>query len=83
MAWLDIFRGEKKATAHVAKDRLKVIVAAQRQSANAPDWLPALQADVLAAIRKYVPVPDTAVDCQVEKNADTEVLELNVTLPTE
>ena len=83
MAWLDIFRGEKKTTANVAKDRLKVIVAAQRQSANAPDWLPALQADVLAAIRKYVPVPDTAVDCQVEKNADTEVLELNVTLPTE
>ena len=80
MSFMDYFR-KKQPTASLAKERLQIIVAHQRQHRNAPDWLPSLQADVLAAIRKYVEVEDNAIDFQVEQGDGCEVLELNVTLP--
>lgn len=80
MGLLNYFR-RKEATASTAKDRLQIIVAHQRQQRNAPDWLPSLQADVLAAIRKYVAVDDDAIDFQIDQGDGCEVLELNVTLP--
>lgn len=81
MALMDFLRGRQPQTASVAKDRLQIIVAHQRQTRDAPDWLPALQADVLAALRKYVTVSDDALECNVERASDGEVLELNINLP--
>lgn len=80
MGLLNYFR-RKEPTASTAKDRLQIIVAHQRQQRNAPDWLPSLQADVLAAIRKYVAIDDDAIDFQIDQGDGCEVLELNVTLP--
>ena len=80
MSFMDYFR-RKQPTASVAKERLQIIVAHQRKQRNAPEWLPSLQADVLAAIRKYIAVDDNAIDFQMEEGDGCEVLELNVTLP--
>lgn len=80
MSFMDYFR-RKETTASTAKERLQIIVAHQRKQRHAPDWLPSLQADVLAAIRKYVEVDENAIDFQMEQGDGCEVLELNVTLP--
>ncbi len=81
MGFLDYFRSEKKRSASVAKERLQVIVARERTHRGGPDYLPALQADILEVIRRYISVEDDAVRVQVEREGDCEVLELNVTLP--
>jgi cell division topological specificity factor len=60
---------------------LQVIVARERTHRGGPDYLPALQQDILAVIRRYIAVEDDAVRIQVEREGDCEVLELNVTLP--
>lgn len=80
MSFIDYFR-KKQPTASLAKERLQIIVAHQRQHRNAPDWLPSLQADVLAAIRKYIEIDEDAIDFQMDNSDGCEVLELNVTLP--
>ncbi|RZU98015.1 cell division topological specificity factor MinE [Spiribacter vilamensis] len=81
MAFLDYFRSEKKRSASVAKERLQVIVARERGNRGGPDYLPALQQEILEVIRRYIEVEDDAVRIEVDREGDCEVLELNVTLP--
>lgn len=80
MSFLDYFRSSRKPSAAIAKERLQIVVAHERSRRNAPDYLPLLQQDILAAIRKYVPIDDDCVTLQVDRDGDMEVLELNVTL---
>jgi len=82
ISWLNIFRREQKATASLARERLQVIVAHQRAGrANGLDFLPRMQQELLAVIRKYVVVGDDAIRMNVERDGGLEVLELNITLP--
>ncbi len=82
MDWLKFLRSEPKSTASVAKERLKVVVAHQREGrANGPLYLPRLREEILAVVRRYVQVPDNAVNINVQREAGLEVLEMNITLP--
>ena len=68
-------------TASVAKERLRIIVAQERAQQGRPDYLPLLRREILEVIRKYVNVDPDAIDIHVEKDGDSEVLELSVALP--
>jgi cell division topological specificity factor len=83
MDWLKFFRGEQpKSTASLAKERLKLVVAHQRDGrANGPVYLPKLREELLSVVRKYVTVPDNAVQINVQREDGLEVLEMNITLP--
>lgn len=83
MGWLDVFRNnEKKTSAQTAKERLQVVVAHRRTGGgDHPAYFPQLQQDLLAVLRKYVQVGDDAVQMEIEREGDLEVLELNITLP--
>lgn len=82
MDWLKFFRSEPKNTASIARERLKVVVAHQRDGrANGPVYLPKLREELLLVVRKYVQVPDSAVNVHVQREAGLEVLEMNITLP--
>lgn len=83
MGCLDYFRSEKKRSASLAKERLQVIVARERGHRGGPDYLPALQQEILNVVRRYVEVEDDAVRIQVERDGEYEVLELNVILSEE
>jgi len=65
----------------VAKERLQIIVAHERGQRDQPDYLPQLQQELLAVIRKYVQISDDMVQVEVDRNGSCSVLELNVTLP--
>lgn len=83
MGWLDVFRTpEKKNTADMARERLQLVVAHRRSGSDGhPDYFPELQRDLLAVLRKYVNVGEEAVQMEIEREGDLEVLELNITLP--
>lgn len=81
MSIFDYFRSPKKDTASVAKERLQIIVAHERSRRNQPDYLPQLQDELIAVIRKYVDIDQDQVDVQLENNGNCSVLELNITLP--
>ena len=81
MSLMDMFRKEQKTSASVAKERLRVLVAHDRLRNNGPDYLPQLQQEILAVIRKYVAIDDQDVNVQLEQQGQTSVLVLNVTLP--
>ena len=81
MSFLDYFRSKKTTSANVAKERLQIIVAHERGQRDQPDYLPQLQAELLAVIRKYAQIDDDMVQVEVDRNDSCSVLELNVTLP--
>ncbi|QFQ32499.1 cell division topological specificity factor MinE [Buchnera aphidicola (Aphis fabae)] len=82
MALLDFFLSRNKNTAHVAKERLQIIVAERRKFQNEPDYFPQLKREILSVICKYVNIEPNMVTIQLEqKNEEISILELNVVLP--
>ncbi len=80
---IDYLRGNEKKTASVAKERLQIILAHERagRGAATPDYMPALQEELLEVIAKYIHIDRNSFKVQLEKHGDYEVLELNITLP--
>ncbi|WDE01029.1 cell division topological specificity factor MinE [Thalassomonas actiniarum] len=88
MALLDYFLRSKEkqtTTASKAKERLQIIVAHERNQRNKqPDYLPQLTEDLLAVLRKYIPVSENSLSVNVDKkDGDLNVLELNIELQDE
>ena len=75
------FLKPKKTTAQTAKNRLQIIIAQERSSAGAPDYLPVMRREILEVIRKYVNVDVDAVRVDVVKDGEHDVLDISVALP--
>ncbi|KAF1699704.1 cell division topological specificity factor MinE [Pseudoxanthomonas sp. SGNA-20] len=80
MALFDFLRA-KKNTAETAKNRLQIIIAQERSSRGAPDYLPLLRRELLDVIKKYVNVDVDAVKVDLIKDGDHDVLDISVALP--
>jgi len=82
MGFLDFFLGEKKSSASVAKERLQLILAHERNGRSAsPDYLPQLQKELVAVISKYVAINPDDIKVHMEREGDFEVLEVKIELP--
>ena len=79
----DFFRERKpkETPASVAKERLSIIVAHERGQRSQPDYLPALQKELVEVIRKYVNIDQDQVQVALENQGSGSILELNITLP--
>ena len=74
------FLKPKKETASIARDRLRIIVAQERTTRGAPDYLPMLQRELLEVIKKYVNVDADAVNVKPIKEGEHDVLDISVSL---
>ena len=81
MGILDFLKRRPEPSAVVAKERLRIIVAQERSTRGAPDYLPLLRNELLEVIKKYVHVDIEAININVERDSGHEVLELSVALP--
>ena len=83
MSLFSFLLGEKKKTAAVAKERLQIILAHERSGRNAgqPDYLPALQRDLVAVISKYIQIDPQDIKVQLDRHDNLDVLEVKIELP--
>lgn len=81
MGILDFLKRKPEATATVARERLRIIVAQERSTRGAPDYLPMMRNELLEVIKKYVHVDIEAISINLERDSGHEVLELSVALP--
>lgn len=82
MKLLDWLKREyRTSSASIAKERLHIVVAHQRREHGQPDYMPQLERELIAVIRRYVPVGDDAIQISVDKEHGYSALEVNVTLP--
>ena len=82
-SFLSFLLGQRKTSAKVAKERLQIILAHERSGRNPgqPDYLPALQRDLVAVISKYVKIDPSHLKVNVERQDNLEVLEVKIELP--
>lgn len=84
MTLLDSFLGrEKIKPAHVAKERLQIILALQRSNGSSisPNYLSDLQDELVAVVSKYVKVDLSNITVAIERQDGLEILEVKVELP--
>ncbi len=83
MSLISMLLGEKKKSASVAKERLQIILARERigDSNAQPDYLPALQRELMAVVSKYVSINPDDIKVQLERQDNLEVLEVKIELP--
>ncbi|PJE77372.1 Cell division topological specificity factor [invertebrate metagenome] len=76
------FRSRKpSSSASTAKERLQIIVAHERLNRNGPNFLPAMQQDILKVVRKYIAVTHEDINIRLDSDGDCSVLEVNVQMP--
>ena len=80
MRLLDFLFPERRNTAAIARDRLKIVLAHERASRTAPDFLPALQKELLDVVGRYVELRQDMLRVNVGSSGDTSLLEINVEL---
>jgi len=68
----------KRTSAQVAKERLKIVLAHERASSRAPDFLPNLQKELLAVVGRYVEISDDGIRVTLGSAGDTSLLEINI-----
>jgi cell division topological specificity factor len=82
MSFLSFFLGEKKKSASVAKERLQIILAHERNGRQGnPDYLPALQKELVAVITKYISINPDDIKVSLERQDNLDVLEVKIELP--
>jgi cell division topological specificity factor len=68
----------KRSSASIAKERLKIVLAHERASSRAPDFLPTLQKELLAVVGRYVEISDDGIRVTLGNSGDTSLLEINI-----
>ena len=80
MRLLDFLFPERRNSAAIARDRLKIVLAHERASRAAPDFLPALQQDLLAVVGRYIELREDMLHVNVARSGEASLLEINVEL---
>jgi cell division topological specificity factor len=78
MRLLSLFFPERRNSAVIARERLKIVLAHERASRDAPDFLPVLQKELLEVIGRYVEIRSDMIRVNLGRSGDTSLLEINV-----
>jgi cell division topological specificity factor len=80
MSFLSFLLGEKKSSANVAKERLRIILAHERLTGDdgTPDYLPQLQKELMEVISKYVKINPEDIKVNLERQGQLDVLEVKI-----
>jgi cell division topological specificity factor len=83
MSLLSLLFWRNKRTANLAKQRLLQLLEQERaaRAPRRPDYLPALQRELLGVVSKYVKVQSRHVQMNLQRRGNGEVLEVKIELP--
>jgi cell division topological specificity factor len=83
MSFLTFLFGRKKKSACLAKERLQILLAQDRSARRprGPEYLPALQRELLGVVSKYVSIQPKDISVSLERQRNVEVLEVKIALP--
>jgi cell division topological specificity factor len=78
MGLLNFLFPERRNTAVIARDRLKIVLAHERANREAPDFLPVLQKELLDVVGRYVEIRGDMIRVNLGRSGETSLLEINV-----
>ena len=80
MGLLDIFV-KKRATAHIARERLSLVLAHERAERSGNDVITRLKEELIAVICRHAAIDKDGLSVTVEHRDSLEVLKVDVVLP--
>ena len=72
---------QRRPTAPVARDRLQILLAHERAAIGGSDIVALLQDEILAVIRKHLPVEREKVQIKLDRGDSVSTLEIEVEMP--
>jgi cell division topological specificity factor len=78
MGLLNFLFPERRNSAVIARDRLKIVLAHERANRDAPDFLPVLQKELLDVVGRYVEIRGDMIRVNLGRSGETSLLEINV-----
>ncbi len=72
----------RKGSAHVARDRLQILLAHERSTTGRSDLVAILREEILDAIRKHVSLEPDKVQVKMNPGRSVSTLEIGVEIPT-
>jgi cell division topological specificity factor len=79
MSLFDLFR--RRGSAPVARDRLQVLLAYERNNRNQPDLVAMLREEIMAVITKHVQVDQDDVRVSMDRGETMSTLEIDIHIP--
>jgi len=81
MSLLSFFRGQKKTSASVPRDRLQLILINELGDGVTHDYLPRLQKELVEVISRYVKINPDDIKVNLERQDSLEILEVKIEMP--
>ncbi len=79
MTLLDLFK--RRGSAPVARERLQVLLAYERQNRNQPDLVSILREEIMAVITRHVHVDQDDVRINMDRGERMSTLEIDIHIP--
>ncbi len=79
MSLLDLFK--RRASAPVARERLQVLLAYERNNRDQPDLVAVLREEIMAVIAKHVQVNQDDVRITMDRGKTMSTLEIDINIP--
>ena len=75
---------EEQSSSETAKKRLRILLINDRAGINSPDFLPQLNDEILAVLRKYIPqATQENVEVKYANTNEAHIIEMSVSLDAE
>lgn len=71
----------RKQTAPIARDRLQILLAHERATTGGRDLVAILQEEILAVIRRHMPVDRDKVQVKLDRGDSVSTLEIDIEVP--
>jgi cell division topological specificity factor len=78
MSLFRFFFPPRETSAAIAKERLKIVLAHERASSKAPDFLPRMQKELIDVVGRYVEIRDDMIRVNLGQTGGTSLLEINI-----
>ena len=79
MSILDLFK--RRTSAPVARERLQLLLAYERQSRGQPDLVSILREEIMAVIARHVQIDQDYLQVSMERGATMSTLEIDIQIP--
>ena len=79
MSILDLFK--RRTSAPVARERLQLLLAYERQSRGQPDLVSILREEIMAVIAKHVQIDQDYLQVSMDRGATVSTLEIDIQIP--
>ncbi|OHV88680.1 cell division topological specificity factor MinE [Mesorhizobium sp. ORS 3428] len=79
MSILDLFK--RRTSAPVARERLQLLLAYERQSRGQPDLVSILREEIMAVIAKHVQIDQDYLQVSMDRGATMSTLEIDIQIP--